>query len=188
MSIIKANQLQSEKDIHLLHGAAIEWQRRAYVFLAPTTSGKTTLASYLTSNGFGYITDDCILLDKTNFYIHPNTTPIHLRNGGLDILKQYNAEPMHVKHINERYVYTPNNCITDALPISKIYFIKRTENENKVVQMNTITRITELMKSPIQEYQVTSEYIKFISHLAKFDCQYLLYSDMNYVAEVIKNG
>ena len=52
-----------DRRIFALHGAAVEWKGKGYLFLAATASGKTTLASYLTSQGFGYITDDCILLD-----------------------------------------------------------------------------------------------------------------------------
>jgi len=40
-------------DILALHGAALEYNREAYIFLAPTTTGKTTLTSYLSSSGFG---------------------------------------------------------------------------------------------------------------------------------------
>ena len=39
-----------------LHGAAVEWQGGAHIFLAATTSGKTTLCTYLTSQGFGFLT------------------------------------------------------------------------------------------------------------------------------------
>ena len=52
--------------IFALHGGAVEWQGKCSLFLAPTTSGKTTLTSFLTHLGFGYITDDCILLDRSN--------------------------------------------------------------------------------------------------------------------------
>jgi len=181
----------NDSSIFALHGAAVEYNCKAYIFLASTTSGKTTLASYLVSNSFGYITDDCILLDKNNFTIHPVKAPIQLRTGGLKVLKDYKAEPQNIEVIeNEkdlRYVYMPDNYINNPLPIEKIFFIRRTANINSLIPMNTTTRITELMKSPIREYPVTSEYIRFISQLTKYECQYLLYHDMNYVIEVIKN-
>lgn len=179
-------------NIFAIHGAAVEWQEKAYLFLGATTSGKTTLASYLTSNGFGYITDDCIFLNKTDFHIHPNTTPLHLRDGGVDVLRVYSVLPDSLElldnGIDRRYVYTPKICVTETLSLERIYFIRRTDNENSIIQMNMTERITEFMKSPIVEYSLSSEYIKFISQLAKYDCHYLLYSDMNYVAEIIKSG
>ena len=76
-----------DRRIFALHGAAVEWKGKGYLFLAATASGKTTLASYLTSQGFGYITDDCILLDRVDFQVYPCHTLLHLRDGGVDVLK-----------------------------------------------------------------------------------------------------
>ena len=85
---IISNNTEYDNSIFALHGAAVEWNGKAILFLASTTSGKSTLTSYLTKNGFGYITDDCILLDRTSCDIHPYSTPIYLRDGGLEILKR----------------------------------------------------------------------------------------------------
>lgn len=188
--IISDNTIYNE-NIFALHGAAIEYGGKAYIFLASTTSGKSTLTSYLTNHGFGYITDDCILLGKTNFEVYPYNTPIHLREGGFKILKALNAEPDNFEIIDdekfERYVYSPANCIDNAAPLDKIFFIRRTENNNSISLMSTTERMTNLMKSPITLYSVTSEYLKFISKLAAKDCYNLSYCNMAYIAEVLKN-
>lgn len=180
-----------DRCIFALHGAAVEWKGKGYLFLAATTSGKTTLASYLTSRGFGYITDDCILLDRTDFQVYPYHTPLHLRDGGVDVLKRCRAVPDGLELLDDaavkRYVYTPKNCVSWPLPLEKIFFITRTENKNQLLGMNTTEQITELMKAPITNYQVTAEYLKFISRLAKTGCSRLLYCDMDFVAEVIRN-
>ena len=179
-------------NIFALHGAAIEHNRQAYLFLAPTTTGKTTLTSYLTTQGFGYITDDCVLLDRETFTIHPYTTPLHLRSGGVAVLKEYNALPDTLEYLDDpafqRYVYTPDNCITDSLPLGRIFFITRTKHDNHIEEMNGTQRMTALLKSPIIEYPLTSEYMQFIARLSKVPCNQLFYCDMNYVTEVIKNG
>lgn len=179
-------------NIFALHGAAIEHNHQAYLFLAPTTTGKTTLTSYLTTQGFGYITDDCVLLDRETFTIHPYTTPLHLRSGGVTVLKEYNALPVTLEYLDDptfqRYVYTPDNCITDSLPLGRIFFITRTKHDNHIEEMNGTQRMTALLKSPIIEYPLTSEYMQFIARLSKVPCNQLFYCDMNYVTEVIKNG
>lgn len=181
-----------DKSVFALHGAAVEYNDKAYLFLASTTSGKTTLASYLSSKGFGYITDDCILLDRTSFNIYPYNTPIQLRDGGLAVLKRYNAEPNNLEHLNDviinRYIYTPKNCVTTELPLAKIFFITRTDDENRIVDMSITECMIKLMKAPITNYTVTSDYVNFVSSLAKTDCSQLLYRDMEYVVEVIRNG
>ena len=189
---IMFNNTQYDPNIFAIHGAAVEWQGRAYLFLASTTSGKSTLTSYLTSKGFGYIAEDCILLDRTSFEIHPYPTPIHLRDGGLDVLKRCYAEPHRFEIMNDqslrRYVYTPSNCVDVPVALEKVFFINRTDSENCVLPMNTTSRIMALMKSPITPYPVTSEYLKFLSRLSSQDCFTLNYCDMDFVAEVIQNG
>lgn len=186
------NNTQFDPNIFAIHGAAVEWQGRACLFLASTTSGKSTLTSYLTNKGFGYITDDCILLDRTSYKIYPYPAPIHLRDGGLDVLKRCHAEPYSFEIMDDqslrRYVYTPSNCVDVPVTLDKIFFINRTDDENRVLPMDTNSRIMALMKSPITPYPVTSAYLAFLSRLSSQDCFTLNYCDMDFVAEVIQNG
>ena len=181
-----------DNTIFALHGAAVEWNGKAYLFLASTTSGKTTLTSYLTSNGFGYITDDCILLDRKTFEVYPYNTPIHLRDGGLEVLKNINALPCQLEILNDgyikRFIYTPSNSIDKPLPLGKIFFINRSKTENRLIGLDTTSRMSSLMHAPITVYTITPEYLKFISSLSKADCFKLCYYDMDFVAEVIRNG
>lgn len=176
--------------IFALHGAAVEWKNKAYLLLASTMSGKSTLTSYLTYNGRGYITDDCILLDRETFQIYPYTTPIQLRDGGMEILQKYHALPEKglIKNDDlQRYIYTPSCSITKSLPLGGIFFIRRSDTENQVIPMDTNTRITSLMKAPITVYPITTDYLQFLMRLAKIECSYLIYSDMAYVMEVIQH-
>lgn len=181
-----------DEAVFALHGSALAYNAHAYLFLAATTSGKSTLASYLTSQGFGYITDDCILLDRHDFRIHPYRTPLHLRDGGLEVLRQYNAVPDTLQTVQEgssrRHVYTPRNCVTEALPLGGIYFITRTQAENRLAVMTANERMMELLRAPITNYKMTRDYIKFVAKLVNEPCQRLYYSDMTYVAEVIRRG
>ena len=64
------------------HGAAVEFKSKAFVFLAPTTGGKSTLSSYLVHRGCGYLSDDCILIDPQTMCVQPSPTPIQLREQG----------------------------------------------------------------------------------------------------------
>ena len=183
LRIIKDIMYQERKydeNIFAMHGGA-----------AATTSGKTTLTSYLVSNSFGYITDDCILLDRESFKIYPFTTPLHLRKGGYNALKALGCAPENYVFLDsvsiKRYVYTPNNSVSKPLPLKKIFFITRTEDTNILEEMNTTEKITALLKSPITEYEIDGSYLSFISKLSAIPCKRLYYSNMNYVAEVIKN-
>lgn len=191
IDIMYANRCYNEK-IFAIHGAAVEFNGGGYLFVAATTSGKTTLTAYLVNKGFGYITDDCILLEKETFNIFPFTTPIHLRGGGFDILKSLGAEPKEYSFLDDisikRYIYAPTNSINKPLPIKKIFFIERTECKNRIEKMSTNEKITALLKSPITEYKMNVDFLNFISKLSTLSCEKLYYSDMDFVAKVIKNG
>ena len=178
-------------EILALHGASLEYNGQAYIFLAPTTTGKTTLTSYLSSLGFGYITDDCVIIDRNDFKVYPYNTPIHLRDGGTEVLKKLGILPSSIKTVEEgafsrRHVYTPLNIVSEAIPLKRIYFIERNDSENKLTSMTTTERATELMKSPITPYEITADYIKLIMRLSKIDCQRLIYKDMSFVKEMIE--
>ena len=122
--------------------------------------------------------------------VTPFCTPLHLREGGLEVLRRVHAAPDNPTLLDDsvirRYIYTPDNCVTDVLPLSKIFFITRTDRENRVIPMSANEKMAALMKSPITDYPVTGEYLRFLSVLAgRIDCRRLHYSDMEYVAEVI---
>ena len=97
-----------DESIFAMHGAAVEHNGEAYLFLAPTNSGKTTLTTYLTMRGFSYITDDCILMDRSNFTVYPHANPIHLRSDGFGILKDkgFNTKLYTSKTIRHRRLCT----------------------------------------------------------------------------------
>ena len=182
---------QYAPEVFALHGGAVEHNGGAVLLLAPSTTGKTTLTAYLTHLGFGYITDDCILLDRKTLHVHPYCTPVHLREGGFDVLKALGAEPKQYQLYGDtevqRLVFTPANCIGELLPLKRIFFIERSEHENCTKKMNTTEKTIALLKSPITNYEMTAEYLAFISRLAKVPCSRLVYCDMNYVADMIKN-
>ena len=175
-----------------LHGAAVEYNGCAYIFLAPTTSGKTTLISYLIHNGMGYITEDCVLVDKQTFGIYPYPCPIHLRDGGIEVLKKHGIVISVIKtldtHAGTRYIYTPDNCVENLTPIGGIFFIERNETDNSMKDMPTSESIMELMKSSITVYQPSAEHIRLMSELSQIGCKRLIYKDMEYVREIIAEG
>lgn len=174
-----------------LHGAAVEWQGKCYVFLASTTTGKTTLTSYLAHCGFGYITEDCVLLDRSTHKVHPFPMPLHLREGGVKVLRRYDAVPVGLQCLREsedgpcRYVYTPQCCVEKPLPLGEMFFIERTDSQNAVLSMTLTEKIAALMKSPITVYPVTAEYLHFLADLSTQYGKRLQYCDMNFVKEVI---
>ena len=178
-----------DNSVLALHGAAVSWNGSAYLFLAATTGGKSTLAAYLSAKGFGYLTDDCILLDRNTLHIHPYSKPIHLRPGGYQVLEKYGCAPACTcsgTASDRRFIYTPENTVDTALPLAHIYFIKRTEHENQTMAMDTTERIFELMKAPAVVYPINGEYLKLLASISGIPCSRLQYSSLNYITDTIK--
>ena len=175
-----------------LHGAAVEWKNKAYLFLAPSLAGKTTLACHLVNQGFGYITEDCILLRKSDLHVLPYTTPIQLRQGSLKVLTQHKSCPEDLKILEDpsgkkRYVFFPNNCINKPLPLSTIYFIQRTEGEDCHIKLKAGEGMLALIHSSITNYEFSTDYLRTLSQLAQDNCFRLCYASMDYVKNLICN-
>lgn len=178
--------------VFALHGAAVEVRGKACVFLAATTAGKTTLTAYLVQKGMGYLTDDCVLIDRETLAVYPCTTPVHLRQGGVEVLRRYGALPPLLQPLGdpgfERWTFLPERCIESPLPLEKIFFLQRTEDENGVHVLETNDAFSRLLKSPITEYPLTAEHLKTVSRLTQTRPEELRYKDMNYVVEELSNG
>jgi len=180
-----------EDGIFALHAGAVSINQKVIIFIAPTSNGKTTLTTYFVQNGFDYVTDDCTLIDMEKLIVYPYTKPIHLRQGGIDVLKKYNSEPKKTLYLNtptiQRYVFTPINCAKESLSIDQIIFIDRNDKRNEVISLKPADTMQMLMKSPIVSNKIDHQYIQFIHRLAKQNCKKILYMDMDYVFEYVKN-
>ena len=168
------------------HGAALSYGGKAYLFLAPTCGGKTTLAAYLLHCGCGYLSDDCILVDKATLHVHPSATPLHLREGGYAVLQKLHAQPAETYSLKTprdmRIAYTPENTVQTPLPIGGIYFINRSETENSAVSLSAKERVEILLASQT----VYKMDLKTIISLAGYNCQRITYSDMHYVFDILR--
>ena len=175
-------------NILALHGAAVSYNSQAYIFLSSTAGGKSTLASYLTLNGFGYITDDCVLIDEETLKIVPSSTPIHLRAGGKKLLENEGfLEDSHLtltKEIN-RHVYFPENLTDAPIRIARIYF-SSFGRENAVENISNFELLLRIMRSPIIEYKINLDYMKKISSISQIPSYHITYSDMDFVKKCMQ--
>lgn len=176
-------------DMFAMHAAAIEYQGQAYVLAGATGSGKTTLTTYLTSKGFGYITDDCTLISRNTFAITPYLCKIHLRAGGMEVLKSQciPVESIFFKHSAEaRYLYTPQKQMQEPLPLKAILWLNRTKDQNDTQSISSGELMRLLMESAISQNKLSGEHLRFLSRLSSIVCQKVRYQDMGYVEQVIR--
>ena len=178
------------KDVFALHGAAIEYDNLAYIFLAQTQAGKSTLTAFLALNGLGYITDDCVMIDLNTLKVIPDFTPISLREGGCQVLNDigYSTDVFEVLDYPPLtgYAYMPSKSTDKPKEIGAIFFIKRSD-ENSLAGMSCTESMLSLLKAPITKYDLNKEHIQIIKALASFPCYKLCYSDMEYVLKIITN-
>lgn len=66
---------------HCLHAAAVSFRGRAIVMPAISGSGKSSLTTWLVANGFDYITDELVLIDKGQ-QVDGISRPIHIKTRG----------------------------------------------------------------------------------------------------------
>ena len=173
-----------------LHGAALEKKGKAYLFIASSGTGKTTLTSYLLTKGLNYITDDCIIISKDTLLITPYSTPLQLRKGGYELLSKLNIELENVKKLEEhsityRYSFFPTNYITQEIPIDKIFFINRSESKNELTELSSIEKNKLLIEASIVQISLNIETISFISQLSKIKAYKLTYNSLDYISEVL---
>lgn len=168
------------------HGAAVEHNNMCILLLSPTHRGKSTLVTYLTANGdFGFVTDDCILVDKTSTTVHPYTVPIKLRYINLFGIRQFDLDldfsSLCTVKAGFHNLFLPPRIVREKLKIERIYWICYDEkSKNNIITLSKNTKILSLMTSTLVEYSLTKEYIHFLETLAEINCYFVEYSDLRF--------
>ena len=72
----------------VLHGSAVEIENLAVAFLGASGRGKSTLAASFSANGFRFLSDDGLLIDKegNNFIIRPGHPSLRLRDDSREVI------------------------------------------------------------------------------------------------------
>ena len=177
----------------VFHGGAVTIGDDAYLFLASTTTGKTTLISYLTQLGYTYLNDDCFYLNMETLEVMPYSAPIHLRDGGLAYLKSVlpsEQQPQTVHIVTpsaSRHVYLPKNQTRSAVKPKQIFFLDRTDDPSipdHLTVLPTYLTLHQLFISALIPYQMNKEYIHFFQKLVPL-CRRLTYHNASYVASLL---
>lgn len=176
--------------LHLsLHAAAVGHNNRSYIFAAPTGSGKTTLIAYLSESGYSYISDDKVVIDITSLRVQSNPQPLHLREESVPVLHDYGIDitvPITETESFRRIVYLPDNFISGEFPIGGLFFIQRDKVENSCTSVppaEAVQLIIQNLHSPDVNMSVC---LRCAIKLALI-CRKIVYSDMDYVNNLLKN-
>ncbi len=176
-----------QKGIFPLHAGGVAVNGKAVLFLAATGTGKTTLITYLSENGFPYLSDDKVLLSTQQICAMEALQPIHLRPESLPILRKHGffvvGETVAVEKIH-RIVYLPKLTVCKSLPIGGIFFVRRTENENACMPISPSEAVQKLMLGRLSVGR-ESEQLKCAIRLAPL-CRQLSFCDLDYVKTLLQ--
>ena len=176
-------------NILTLHAASITHNTSAYIFAASTGSGKTTLTAYLSESGCGYISDDETRIDMTSLCVHSAPKPLHLREESLPILRDYGIDinvPVTESESFRRIVYLPDSFVSGDFPIGGLFFISRDKSENSCRPIPPTEAVQLIIQNLLSPDVDMSACLRCAIKLAP-KCHKLVYSDMRYVKEALKN-
>ena len=71
------------KDLLLIHGAAVERDGKALIFLGKSYSGKSTLTMHLLRSGYRLLSDEVVLIDPKTLKLRPFPRNLLVRQGAL---------------------------------------------------------------------------------------------------------
>jgi len=83
------------EDAHCLHAAAVAHNDLALVIPASSGSGKSTFTTWLVANGFHYLTDELIIIDKQR-HISGVARPIQIKSHGVDAVMPLITKSEHL--------------------------------------------------------------------------------------------
>ena len=189
------NQTRFDCEVVPLHAAAVELNGKAYVLIGDTGAGKTTATCYLCKNGFGYITDDCTLINATELTIVPCAIPMHLRQGGLNVLRSYGLlidKVTEVLYFKEpRYAFMPNeNVLPLTTPLAIGGFLKLTRSTiNNISKLSEVTEVNMLILKAMRnlsslDARALRTVVKLTTLVNAFEVKY---SDLSILKKMIKS-
>ncbi len=155
---------QKRKEWCLLHGAAVSKDgETAHVFLAPTGTGKSTLAYYACIHGFQFCADDLAVLDMRTGCLLPYPKPIYLRNMDfLGAVEEAEMFPWYSYRLlfldgSVKYPIFPEKCINKPLKPCAIHIYERGDLcKSKVLKMTESFRNLLINSALVSDFQYHS--------------------------------
>lgn len=159
---IESQLMFDYKDMLLLHGSCVQLNGVAVCILAPTNTGKSTLALYLCNNGFSYNSDDIIVINDVSVPI-PVRLPLEIRNS-FEISNKL-LQPISIE--NRYYSATKigiTNLQYDDSPMEKMVFLFL-DNESHNVEKTSGAECYKKILLSLKTGGLTSKKINKINNL-----------------------
>ena len=176
-------QSRAKDNFFVFHGGGVAYKDELYLFLGKSTSGKSTLTTFLINNGFKYISDDIIPVNTEKNTASSPGNPIMLRDGGLNVLKSCGIH-MECEYCSEieRYLYMPEIDFDSQYTVKKIFFIERSA-KNQIHSMNASDILNAILINSKTKYTNIGIALKYIANLNKDNIKKIEYCSFEFILE-----
>lgn len=125
----------------------------------------------------------------TSLRVHSDPKPLHLREESIPILRNCGIDinvPVTESESFRRIVYLPDSFVSGDFPIGGLFFIRRDKSENSCEPVKPTEAVQLIIQNLISPDVDMSACLRCAVKLAP-KCHKLVYSDMRYVKEALKN-
>lgn len=174
----------------VFHGGVVAKEDHAYGIIAPTMTGKSTLVTYLSLNGFEYLADDYIFVRRDNRKISPLPLPGSLRATSVlgDVSQQvYTVEGYNELRGENNVLVSLYHASQKIYSLNKLFFINRC-NENRLKMMDKGELYKELLFNMKNALNLEKERITVRDLVENIEGYKLSFNNLAFVMDCIENG
>ena len=186
----------SQQQQLVFHASAVEIDQHSVVFIAESGAGKSTLAADFASNGYRFMADDCVWLNKqpSGFHVMPGHPSLRIWEDSFEILKLSLTDIEASKNSIGKWQLGSSQTLThsqfycaEARPLKHVYFLDTNPtNEIEIEPVTTQEAVVGLLSHrfllDVSNKEVLSGDIKSISALANASACFRLSVPSNFDA------
>jgi len=168
----------------MIHAMAVAHGQKAVVMPAPSGYGKSTLTAALLKEGYSYLGDDLVPIQRGTHHITPLLTSLSIKKGSWPLLDAhypelkaqpvYNSRERHVRYLNpSRYMKT-----TARLPVTALVFPRYQAGLRATLKpISTTEALQRLIENEVWlgnplENDIVSEFLTWLSGMPSFSFDY----------------
>lgn len=182
--------LTTEDGYLFLHGAAVSINNKSVLLLGESNAGKSTTSMYLLKKGYQYITDDKAVININNHSIMLFDRPIHLRLGGIELLKNKYGMDLNTKKIdyfnNFRYIYYVNQKKFEIPSIEYLAILKRNDKGVNIInELSGLDAFESILKNCYCSNNMSENVVKVFKLVANIKVINIKYSELHYLENML---